>query len=107
MAGPAAHLQMPKLQNFLIGAGIVEPPAPATVPPPIRKERHAVRPPVKHEWSSPQPGVETKPHIFQHELLQTFSLSLFCKVSACALRIILRAWLCLVADGFFGVMINI
>lgn len=81
VAGPAAHLQMPKLQNFLIGAGIVEPPAPATLPAPVRKERHALRPPVKHEWSSPQPGVQTKPHIFQHELLQTFSLSLFCKKS--------------------------
>lgn len=79
LAGPAAHLQMPKLQNFLIGAGIVEPPAAVPVPQPIKKERHALRPPVKHEWSSPRPGGETKPHIFQHELLQTFSLSLFCK----------------------------
>ncbi|KAI5069253.1 hypothetical protein GOP47_0015554 [Adiantum capillus-veneris] len=79
MAGPAAHLQMPKLQSFLIGAGIVEPPAAISVLPPVRKERHALRPPVKHEWSSSRPGEERKPHIFQHELLQTFSLSLFCK----------------------------
>lgn len=79
MAGPAAHLQMPKLQSFLIGAGIVEPPAAISAPPPVRKERHSLRPPVKHEWSSPRPGEERKPHIFQHELLQTFSLSLFCK----------------------------
>eukprot|EP00250_Pteridium_aquilinum_P006240 c16198_g1_i1 orf=144-3938(+) len=79
VAGPAAHLQMPKLQNFLIGTGIVDPPPVVPVPPPVRKERHALRPPVKHEWSSPRPGVEMKPHIFQHELLQTFSLSMFCK----------------------------
>ncbi|MCO5603405.1 hypothetical protein L7F22_057555 [Adiantum nelumboides] len=79
MAGPASHLQMPKLQSFLIGAGIVEPPAAISMPPPVRKERHALRPPVKHEWSLPRHGEERKPHIFQHELLQTFSLSLFCK----------------------------
>ncbi|KAH7434480.1 hypothetical protein KP509_06G019300 [Ceratopteris richardii] len=78
-AGPAAHLQMPKLQNFLIGAGIVDPSPAFSTPSPAKKERHAVRPPVKHEWSSPQSGKKMKPFIFQHELLQTFSLSLFCK----------------------------
>ena len=77
---------MPKLQSFLIGAGIVDPPAMAPVPPPVKKERHAVRPPVKHEWSSPQPVTAVKPYIFQHELLQNFSLSLFCKVSTAMLQ---------------------
>ncbi|CAK9857354.1 unnamed protein product [Sphagnum jensenii] len=45
-----------------------------------RKERHSVRPPVKHTWSLPGARSQLKkPFIFQHELLQNFSISLFCK----------------------------
>jgi predicted Zn-dependent peptidase len=44
------------------------------------KERHSVRPPVRHTWSLPGARSELKkPFIFQHELLQNFSISLFCK----------------------------
>jgi len=44
------------------------------------KERHAVRPPVQHTWSLPGADNQLKkPVIFQHELLQNFSISLFCK----------------------------
>lgn len=47
----------------------------------IKKERHAVRPPVKHNWSLPRSNEDMKsPQIFQHELLQNFSINMFCKV---------------------------
>eukprot|EP00262_Sarcandra_glabra_P006852 TRINITY_DN19408_c0_g1_i1.p1 TRINITY_DN19408_c0_g1~~TRINITY_DN19408_c0_g1_i1.p1 ORF type:complete len:1305 (+),score=239.03 TRINITY_DN19408_c0_g1_i1:116-3916(+) len=47
----------------------------------FKKERHAVRPPVKHEWSLPGIGQNVKsPQIFQHELLQNFSINMFCKI---------------------------
>lgn len=46
-----------------------------------RKERHAVRPPVEHNWSLPGSGENVKsPQIFQHELLQNFSVNMFCKI---------------------------
>ncbi|KAH9624735.1 hypothetical protein KSS87_002449 [Heliosperma pusillum] len=47
----------------------------------IKKERHAIRPPVQHNWSLPGRGsVPDPPQIFQHELLQNFSFNMFCKV---------------------------
>lgn len=47
-----------------------------------RRERHAIRPPVQHNWSLPGSYTETKlPQIFQHELLQNFSINMFCKVN--------------------------
>ncbi|XVE56311.1 hypothetical protein DITRI_Ditri03aG0228400 [Diplodiscus trichospermus] len=47
----------------------------------IKKERHAVRPPVKHNWSLPGHNTDMKPpQIFQHELLQNFSINMFCKI---------------------------
>lgn len=47
----------------------------------LKKERHAVRPPVQHNWSLPGHNVHMKPpQIFQHELLQNFSINMFCKV---------------------------
>ncbi|KAJ0451311.1 putative processing peptidase [Helianthus annuus] len=46
-----------------------------------KKERHAVRPPVKHNWSLPGRHEDLKlPQIFQHELLQNFSINMFCKI---------------------------
>lgn len=46
-----------------------------------RKERHAARPPVEHNWSLPGRAENVKaPEIFQHELLQNFSVNMFCKV---------------------------
>lgn len=45
------------------------------------KEWHAVRPPVMHNWSLPGSSADVKPpQIFQHELLQNFSINMFCKV---------------------------
>lgn len=47
----------------------------------FRKDRHAVRPPVEHNWSLPGSIENVKaPEIFQHELLQNFSVNMFCKV---------------------------
>ncbi|KAL5713697.1 hypothetical protein ACHQM5_015750 [Ranunculus cassubicifolius] len=46
-----------------------------------KKERHAIRPPVEHKWSLPGIGdIANPPEIFQHELLQNFSINMFCKV---------------------------
>eukprot|EP00271_Cylindrocystis_brebissonii_P022866 TRINITY_DN898_c0_g1_i1.p1 TRINITY_DN898_c0_g1~~TRINITY_DN898_c0_g1_i1.p1 ORF type:complete len:1519 (-),score=355.87 TRINITY_DN898_c0_g1_i1:1045-5601(-) len=67
------------------------PPAPTAAPIRVRKERHAVRPPVEHRWSirtaprnaqgfpAPTGAESPSPHVFQHELLQNFSMSIFCK----------------------------
>ncbi|KAL3512114.1 hypothetical protein ACH5RR_024831 [Cinchona calisaya] len=47
----------------------------------IKRERHAVRPPVQHNWSLPGRDDAVKPpQIFQHELLQNFSINMFCKI---------------------------
>ncbi|KAK3034043.1 hypothetical protein RJ639_032965 [Escallonia herrerae] len=47
----------------------------------IKKERHAVRPPVEHNWSLPGTSKDLKsPQIFQHELLQNFLINMFCKI---------------------------
>ncbi|OWM81129.1 hypothetical protein CDL15_Pgr007160 [Punica granatum] len=48
----------------------------------VKRERHAVRPPVTHNWSIPGNISDMKaPQIFQHELLQNFSINMFCKSS--------------------------
>lgn len=47
----------------------------------VKKERHAIRPPVMHNWSLPGSNVHANPpQIFQHELLQNFSINMFCKI---------------------------
>ena len=47
----------------------------------FNKERQAVRPPVTHNWSLPGSIANLNPpQIFQHELLQNFSINMFCKV---------------------------
>ncbi|KAL3617633.1 hypothetical protein CASFOL_037954 [Castilleja foliolosa] len=47
----------------------------------LKRERHAVRPPVQHDWSIPGSHADAKPpQIFQHELLQNFSINMFCKI---------------------------
>ncbi|KAH7857604.1 hypothetical protein Vadar_014497 [Vaccinium darrowii] len=47
----------------------------------LQKERHAERPPVEHNWSIPWSNKNVKPpQIFQHELLQNFSINMFCKI---------------------------
>ncbi|OAY51233.1 stromal processing peptidase, chloroplastic [Manihot esculenta] len=53
----------------------------------LKKERHAVRPPVQHNWSLPGHNVHMKPpQIFQHELLQNFSINMFCKIPVSKVR---------------------
>ncbi|XP_024013129.1 stromal processing peptidase, chloroplastic isoform X2 [Eutrema salsugineum] len=47
----------------------------------IKRERHAIRPPVEHKWSLPGTSVDLKPpQIFKHELLQNFAINMFCKI---------------------------
>lgn len=46
-------------------------------------DRQIVRPPVEHNWSFPGVVLNNKlPQIFQHELIQNFSVNMFCKVHA-------------------------
>ncbi|AQL04847.1 Stromal processing peptidase chloroplastic [Zea mays] len=48
---------------------------------PVKRERQAVRPPVEHKWSLPEVAQDAKPPaIFQHELIQSFSINMFCKI---------------------------
>ncbi|XP_039807405.1 stromal processing peptidase, chloroplastic-like isoform X2 [Panicum virgatum] len=47
----------------------------------VKRERQAVRPPVEHKWSLPGVAQDAKPPaIFQHELIQSFSINMFCKI---------------------------
>eukprot|EP00252_Welwitschia_mirabilis_P010086 TRINITY_DN231_c0_g1_i1.p1 TRINITY_DN231_c0_g1~~TRINITY_DN231_c0_g1_i1.p1 ORF type:complete len:1279 (+),score=278.22 TRINITY_DN231_c0_g1_i1:185-4021(+) len=79
--GTMASFLAPKLPTILTGAVTGDKLPNAQQPSITIKERHAVRPPVKHEWSTPGGGRKPKqPYIFQHELLQNFSIHFFCKV---------------------------
>lgn len=54
---------------------------------PTKMEKHAVRPPIKHNWSLPGFGHNAKsPEIFQHELIQNFSINMFCKIPVSQVR---------------------
>ncbi|CAL5041862.1 unnamed protein product [Urochloa decumbens] len=56
-------------------------PVPSDKIKPIKRERQAVRPPVEHKWSLPGVAQDAKPPaIFQHELIQSFSINMFCKI---------------------------
>lgn len=80
--GAMASFLVPKLAVGLSG-GLSQEKSPVSLEQSkkLRKERHAVRPPVQHNWSIPGSCTETKPpQIFQHELLQNFSINMFCKV---------------------------
>ncbi|XP_020590342.1 stromal processing peptidase, chloroplastic [Phalaenopsis equestris] len=79
--GAMANFLVPKLPSGLSGS--LSPEKPVSIDPSklIKKERHAVRPPVQHIWSLPDSGQIPKfPHIFQHELIQNFSINVFCKI---------------------------
>ncbi|WVZ79335.1 hypothetical protein U9M48_026926 [Paspalum notatum var. saurae] len=54
---------------------------------PAKRERQAVRPPVEHKWSLPGVAQDAKPPaIFQHELIQSFSINMFCKIPVSKVR---------------------
>ncbi|KAL5225808.1 hypothetical protein ABZP36_012447 [Zizania latifolia] len=47
----------------------------------VKRERQTVRPPVEHKWSLPGVAQDANPPaIFQHELIQSFSINMFCKI---------------------------
>lgn len=79
--GAMASFLVPKLSVGL-GGNSIERSANAVDQSKIfNKERQSVRPPVQHNWSLPGSGVDLKPpQIFQHELLQNFSINMFCKI---------------------------
>lgn len=69
----------------------------------LRRERHAVRPPVQHNWSLPGHNDDAKkPQIFQHELLQNFSINMFCKVW---LDLVLNSYCVISYFDFFSVIV--
>lgn len=79
--GAMASFLVPKLSVGLGGNSIERPTNTTDQSKVFKKERHAVRPPVKHTWSLPGSSANLKPpQIFQHELLQNFSINMFCKV---------------------------
>ncbi|GAB4841725.1 hypothetical protein Ancab_022447 [Ancistrocladus abbreviatus] len=79
--GAMASFLVPKLSVGLGGSLSHEKSAISDQSKVTKKERHAVRPPVTHNWSLPGTGrVADPPQIFQHELLQNFLFNMFCKI---------------------------
>ncbi|KAF6159744.1 hypothetical protein GIB67_030002 [Kingdonia uniflora] len=77
--GVMANFLVPKLSVGLAGSLSSERSSISIDQP--KKQRHAIRPPVEHCWSLPGINTESSPpEIFQHELLQNFSINMFCKV---------------------------
>ncbi|OQU76735.1 hypothetical protein SORBI_3010G197000 [Sorghum bicolor] len=79
--GAMASLFAPKLPSGF-AANLSGEKSPATDKiKPMKRERQAVRPPVEHKWSLPGVAQDAKPPaIFQHELIQSFSINMFCKI---------------------------
>ena len=79
--GAMASLFAPKLPGGLAASLTGERPPATDKLKPVKRERQAVRPPVEHKWSLPDVRQDAKPPvIFQHELIQSFSINMFCKV---------------------------
>ncbi|XP_023635499.1 stromal processing peptidase, chloroplastic isoform X2 [Capsella rubella] len=79
--GAMANFLVPKLPAGLGGTFSNERTNTADQSKMIKRERHAIRPPVEHNWSLPGTSVELKPpQIFKHELLQNFAINMFCKI---------------------------
>ncbi|KAL6873468.1 hypothetical protein ACP4OV_013550 [Aristida adscensionis] len=79
--GAMASLFAPKLPGGF-AANLTGERSPATDKiKPVKRERQAIRPPVEHKWSLPGVAQDAKPPaIFQHELIQSFSINMFCKI---------------------------
>ncbi|CAH2052962.1 unnamed protein product [Thlaspi arvense] len=76
--GAMANFLVPKLPAGLGGTFSQERTDQSKI---IKRERHAIRPPVEHNWSLPGTSVDLKPpQIFKHELLQNFAINMFCKI---------------------------
>ncbi|KAL5199647.1 hypothetical protein ABZP36_020850 [Zizania latifolia] len=79
--GAMASLFAPKLPGGLAASLTGERSPAADKIKPVNRERQAVRPPVEHKWSLPGVAQDAKPPaIFQHELIQSFSINMFCKI---------------------------
>ncbi|XP_030532446.1 stromal processing peptidase, chloroplastic [Rhodamnia argentea] len=79
--GAMASFLVPKLPVGLSGSSSHDRPSTLDQAKVTKKERHAIRPPVEHNWSLPGNLTDMKaPQIFQHELLQNFSINMFCKI---------------------------
>lgn len=79
--GAMANFLVPKLPGGMAGSFSNDRSSLSLNQPKPKRERHAVRPPVIHEWSLPLVGHNAKlPEIFQHELIQNFSINMFCKI---------------------------
>ncbi|KAG0463237.1 hypothetical protein HPP92_021713 [Vanilla planifolia] len=79
--GAMANFLVPKLPSGITGSLSLERSASLDQEKPAEIERHATRPSIQHIWSLPGYGQNAKPpQIFQHELIQNFSINLFCKL---------------------------
>ncbi|KAF3771915.1 hypothetical protein EJ110_NYTH59177, partial [Nymphaea thermarum] len=81
--GAMASFLVPKLPGGLVGSLSNERSSPSLDQAKHeRRARHVTRPPVEHNWSLPGSCQSVQPpQIFQHELLQNFSINIFCKSS--------------------------
>jgi len=80
--GAMASFLVPKLPGGLAGSRSVDRSSISLDQQKLTKrEKHAVRPPIEHIWSLPGFDHSAKlPEIFQHELIQHFSINMFYKV---------------------------
>jgi hypothetical protein len=89
--GAMANLFAPKLPGGFTSNLTGEKSAATDKIKPAKRERQTVRPPVEHKWSLPGVAQDAKPPaIFQHELIQSFSINMFCKVFSSFISSILR-----------------
>ncbi|ONK70206.1 uncharacterized protein A4U43_C05F31360 [Asparagus officinalis] len=81
--GAMASFLVPKLPSGLAGSLSTDRSSiPSGQQKATEKEKHALRAPIEHNWSLPGFGRGAKlPEIFQHELIQQFSINMFCKSS--------------------------
>lgn len=87
-----ASFLVPKLPVGLSGSSSHDKPSTLDQAKVTKKERHAIRPPVEHDWSLPGNLTDMKaPQIFQHELLENFSINMFCKVWNSIMQLVLSS----------------
>lgn len=85
--GAMASFLVPKLPGGLAGISNDRSSISLDQTKPTKKGKHATRPPIEHNWSLPGYGHSlVPPEIFQHELIQNFSINMFCKIPVSKVR---------------------
>lgn len=86
--GAMASFLVPKLPSGLTGNRSGErPSASLDQQKATKREKHTVRSPIEHNWSLPGFARSAElPEVFQHELIQHFSINMFCKIPVSQVR---------------------